>query len=40
MDIFPICNKEYFEEDIVTRFVESIRVIYGISTFGDLLFVH
>ena len=28
-DIIPICDEEYFEDDIVSRFVEFVRVVYG-----------
>ncbi len=28
-NILPICDDEYFEDDIVGRFVEFIRVVYG-----------
>lgn len=32
-DIIPICDKDYFEDDIVSRFVEFVRCAYG----GDTL---
>lgn len=28
-DIIPICDEEYFEDDIVSRFIEFVRVVYG-----------
>ena len=28
-NIIPICDEEYFEDDIVSRFVEFIKVVYG-----------
>lgn len=28
-DIIPICDEDYFEDDIVSRFVEFVRVVYG-----------
>lgn len=31
-DILPICDEEYFEGDIVTRFIEFVRVVYGSDT--------
>lgn len=36
-DIIPICDEEYFEDDIVTRFVEFVRVVYGSDTLEDNL---
>lgn len=36
-DIIPICDEEYFEDDIVTRFVEFVRVVYGTDTLEDNL---
>ena len=36
-DIIPICDEEYFEDDIVTRFVEFVRVAYGSDTLEDNL---
>ena len=36
-DILPICDEEYFEDDIVTRFVEFVRVVYGSDTLEDNL---
>ena len=35
--IIPICDEEYFEDDIVTRFVEFVRVVYGSDTLEDNL---
>ena len=38
--IIPICDDEYFEDDMVGRFVEFVRVIYGDSSLEDnLLFI-
>ena len=36
-DIIPLCDEEYFEDDIVTRFVEFVRVVYGSDTLEDNL---
>lgn len=36
-DIIPICDEEYFEDDIVTRFVEFVRVVYGNDTLEENL---
>ena len=36
-DIIPICDEEYFEDDIVTRFVEFVRVVYGSDTLEENL---
>lgn len=36
-DIIPICDEEYFEDDIVTRFVEFVRAVYGSDTLEDNL---
>ena len=36
-DIIPICDEEYFEDDLVTRFVEFVRVVYGSDTLEDNL---
>ncbi len=36
-DIIPICDEEYFEDNIVTRFVEFVRVVYGTDTLKDNL---
>lgn len=38
--IIPICDDEYFEDDMVGRFVEFVRVVYGDSSLEDnLLFI-
>ena len=38
--IIPICDDEYFEDDIVGRFVEFVQVVYGDSSLEDnLLFI-
>ena len=38
-DIIPICDEDYFEDDndIVNRFVEFVRVVYGSDTLEDNL---
>ncbi len=36
-NIIPICDDEYFEDDIVGRFVELIRVAYGADTLEENL---
>lgn len=36
-DIIPICDEEYFEDDVVTRFVEFVRAVYGTDTLEDNL---
>ena len=36
-DIIPICDEEYFEDDIVTRFVEFVKAVYGSDTLEDNL---
>ena len=36
-NIIPICDDEYFEDDIVGRFVEFIRVAYGEETLEENL---
>lgn len=36
-DILPICDDEYFEDDIVGRFIEFVRVLYGSETLEDNL---
>lgn len=39
-DIIPICDEEYFEDDIVRRFIEFIRCTYGEDTLdGNLQFI-
>ena len=35
--ILPICDDEYFEDDIVVRFVEFIEVVYGKETLEENL---
>lgn len=35
--IVPICDDEYFEDDMVGRFVEFVRVVYGDSSLEDNL---
>lgn len=35
--IIPICDDEYFEDDMVGRFVEFVRVVYGDSSLEDNL---
>lgn len=36
-NIIPITDEEYFEDDIVTKFVEFIKVIYGADTLEENL---
>lgn len=36
-DIIPVCDEEYFEDDIVSRFVEFVRCIYGEETLEENL---
>ena len=36
-DIIPITDEEYFEDDIVTRFIEFVRVVYGEETLEENL---
>ena len=36
-NIIPICDEEYFEDDIVSRFVEFIKVVYGKDTLEENL---
>ena len=36
-NIIPICNDEYFTDDIVGRFVEFIRIVYGEDTLDENL---
>ena len=36
-NILPICDDEYFDDDIVGRFVEFVRVVYGEETLEDNL---
>ncbi len=35
--IIPICDDEYFEDDIVNRFVDFVRVVYGKDTLEENL---
>lgn len=34
-DIIPICDEEYFEDDIVSRFIEFVNVVYGSDTLEE-----
>ena len=36
-NIIPICDDEYFDDDIVGRFVEFIKVVYGADTLEENL---
>lgn len=36
-DIIPICDEDYFEDDIVSRFVEFVRCVYGDDTLEENL---
>lgn len=36
-DIIPVCDEEYFEDDIVSRFIEFVRCIYGEETLEENL---
>ena len=36
-NIIPICDDEYFTDDIVGRFVEFVRIIYGVGTLDENL---
>ena len=36
-NILPICDDEYFDDDIVGRFVDFIRVVYGAETLEENL---
>lgn len=36
-DIIPICDEEYFEDDIVSRFIELVSVVYGSDTLEENL---
>ncbi|MDD3322191.1 MAG: BREX-1 system adenine-specific DNA-methyltransferase PglX [Paludibacter sp.] len=31
-NVIPICDDEYFEDDIVGRFIEFVKVVYGVDT--------
>lgn len=36
-DIIPICDENYFEDDIVSRFIEFVRSVYGDDTLEENL---
>lgn len=36
-NIIPICDDEYFEDDIVGRFIEFVKVVYGEETLNENL---
>lgn len=36
-NVLPVCDDEYFEDDIVGRFVEFVRVVYGTETLEENL---
>ena len=36
-NIIPICDEEYFEDDIASRFVEFVKVVYGSDTLEENL---
>ena len=36
-NIIPICDDEYFEDDIVGRFVEFVKIVYGEDTLDENL---
>lgn len=36
-DIIPICDEEYFEDDIVSRFIDFVSVVYGFDTLEENL---
>ncbi len=36
-NIIPICDDEYFEDDIVGRFVEFVKTVYGVDTLDENL---
>lgn len=36
-NIIPICDDEYFEDDIVGRFIEFIKIVYGSETLEENL---
>lgn len=36
-NIIPICDDEYFKDDIVGRFVEFIKIVYGADSLDDNL---
>ncbi len=36
-NIIPICSDEYFEDDIVNRFIEFVKIVYGVDTLDENL---
>lgn len=36
-DIIPICDEDYFEDDIVSKFIEFVRCVYGDDTLEENL---
>ena len=36
-DIIPICDEDYFEDDIVSRFIEFVKCIFGEETLEENL---
>jgi len=36
-NILPICDDEYFDDDILGRFVDFVRVVYGVETLEENL---
>lgn len=36
-DIIPICDEEYFEDDLVSRFIEFVKCVYGDDTLEENL---
>lgn len=36
-NVIPICDDEYFEDDIVGRFIEFVKVVYGADTLEENL---
>lgn len=39
-DIIPICDEDYFEDDIISRFIEFVRCVYGDDTLEEnLIFI-
>lgn len=36
-NVIPICSDEYFEDDIVNRFIEFVKVVYGAYTLDENL---
>jgi hypothetical protein len=39
-NILPICDDEYFDDDILGRFVDFIKVAYGADTLGRKPEIH